>query len=261
MSSASPAVRVDDPSRSAPSRLHALLRRRETWVLALLLLTVTAVGAWKPSFLDPANLLDILADAAPAVIIACAMTLVVVTGEIDISVGSLLGLSAAVMGLLCYGTDPSLPVPAAVGVAVLLALGVGMLNGLLVTLGRVPSIIVTLGMLTVLRGVTKLVMAGENIYGRPEALRRLATGTALGLPLSVWVAAAVVAVTTLLARRTPLGLRIYAVGSNAKAATLAGVHVGFTKFVVFALSGLCTGIAAVLADHLFRRHRPEGADL
>ena len=226
--------------------LGALLLRREAWVLFLLLLTVGAVGAWKPSFLSLGNASDILADAAPAVIIACAVTLVIVTGEIDISVGSLIGLCAAVMGLLSYGPAPSAPVAVGAALAVLLGLGVGMLNGLLVTLGRVPSIIVTLGMLTVLRGVTKLVMGGSDIYGRPEPLRMLATGTALGVPIGVWVAGAVIAFTAWLARGTPLGLRVYAVGSNAKAAPLAGVHVGRTKFVVFALAGLYTGIAAVL---------------
>ena len=228
------------------------------------LLTVGAVGAWKPSFLSLANAADILADAAPAVIIACAVTLVVVTGEIDISVGSLLGLCAAVMGLLCYGAAPVAPVAVGVLAAVALGLVVGMLNGLLVTLGRVPSIIVTLGMLTVLRGVTKLLMGGSSIYDRPEALRALATGTALGVPVSVWAAAAVVALTALLARATPLGLRIYAVGSNARAAPLAGVHVGRTKFVVFALAGLFTGIAAVLLaprNSLIQPNVGEGMEL
>ena len=244
--------------------IGALLLRREAWVLLLLVLTVGAVGAWKPSFLSLANAADILADAAPAVIIACAVTLVVVTGEIDISVGSLLGLCAAVMGLLCYGAAPVAPVAVGVLAAVALGLVVGMLNGLLVTLGRVPSIIVTLGMLTVLRGVTKLLMGGSSIYDRPEALRALATGTALGVPVSVWAAAAVVALTALLARATPLGLRIYAVGSNARAAPLAGVHVGRTKFVVFALAGLFTGIAAVLLaprNSLIQPNVGEGMEL
>jgi ribose/xylose/arabinose/galactoside ABC-type transport system permease subunit len=246
MSSAIP-TGPPDPHDARPGvSLMDLLRRREIWVLVLLALTVAAVGAWKPSFLSLGNAMDILGHAAPAVIIGCAMTLVIVTGEIDISVGSLLGLCAAVLGLLSYGTDPAVPVPAGAAAAALTGLGVGMLNGALVTLGRVPSIIVTLGMLTVLRGVTNLVMRGENIYGRPESLRALATGTLLGVPLSVWAAAAVVVATMLLARRTPLGLRIYAVGSNARAAPLAGVHVGRTKFIVFALSGLFTGVAAVL---------------
>jgi rhamnose transport system permease protein len=262
MSSAAPST----PFRSRPGagRVHALLVRRETWVLILLLLTVGAVGAWKPSFLSLANGADILADAAPALVIACAVTLVIVTGEIDISVGSLLGLCAAVMGLLCYGPAPVSPVWAGVAAAVVLGLLVGMLNGLLVTLGRVPSIIVTLGMLTVLRGVTKLLMEGSSIYGRPEPLRVLATGAALGVPISVWVAAAVVALTAVVAGATPLGLRIYAVGSNAKAAPLAGVRVGRTKFVVFAISGLFTGIAAVLLaprNSLIQPNAGEGMEL
>jgi rhamnose transport system permease protein len=250
------------PRRRGP--LPGLLRRREGWVLLLLVLTVGAVGAWDPSFLSAGNAMDILADAAPAVVIACAVTLVVVTGEIDISVGSLLGLCAAVMGLLCYGDEPAQPVAVGVAAAVGLGLCVGLVNGGLVTLGRVPSIIVTLGMLTALRGATKLVMAGSSIEGRPEPLRALATGTALGVPISVWVAGAAVVLTTVLARATPLGLRIYAVGSNAAAAPLAGVHVGRTKLVVFALSGLFTGVAAVLLaprNSLIQPNVGEGMEL
>src|SRR5687768_5739832 len=104
MSRATPMAHVPDAA-GARARWRELLRRREAWVLGLLLLTTAAVGAWDPSFLAVGNVTDILADIAPALIIACAVTLVVVTGEIDISVGSLLGLSAAVMGVLCYGAE------------------------------------------------------------------------------------------------------------------------------------------------------------
>jgi rhamnose transport system ATP-binding protein len=230
--------------KSSPWR--EALRRRETWLVALLAMIFIAVGAFKPSFLELGNLFDIAAEASPAAIIACAVTLVVVTGEIDISVGSIVGISAAVLGLCSYGAAPPLSVPAGVACALLTAGGLGCLNGLLVTWGRVPSIIATLGMLTALRGVTKLIMKGNSLDGRPDSLRELATGTLAGIPNSVWGATIVAAAAALTATRTPLGRRIYAVGSNAKAAPLLGVSVGFTKFVVFALSGLMAGVAAIL---------------
>jgi ribose transport system permease protein len=91
-----------------------------------------------------------------------------------------------------------------------------------------------------------LIMKGNSLDGRPDSLRELATGTLAGIPNSVWVATIVAAAAALTATRTPLGRRIYAVGSNAKAAPLLGVSVGFTKFVVFALSGLMAGVAAIL---------------
>lgn len=229
-----------------PSLIARVARQREAWVFAILVLTAVVVGLMQPSFLSTKNALDIMADAAPALIIACGLTLVVVTGEIDISVGSTIGLAAATMGLLCYGEHPVAPPLIGAVAAVGVGLAVGVVNGLLVTLGGVPSIIVTLGMLTMLRGVTKLVMHGNSIDGRPESLRALATGSLLGVPISIWIAAVVVALAITMVRRTPLGMRIYAVGSNARAAPLAGISVARTKFFTFALTGLLAGVATVL---------------
>lgn len=219
---------------------------RETWLLALLLLTMGYVGYSKPTFLAPANLLDVAAEAAPTMILACAMTLVIVTAEIDISIGSIIGLTGAVLGICCYGPEPLMPVALGAVCAVLVATLMGIINGMLVTWGRVPSIIATLGMLTVLRGATKLVMGGSSIDGRPDSLRTLATGKLLGLPLSIWAAIVVASSVFILIHYTPLGRRIYAVGSNGKAAPLLGISVHRTKFFVFAFSGFMAGLATLL---------------
>lgn len=233
--------------QTTPGALRSAFRlSRETWLAAMLLLTLLIVGVRSPAFLSPPNLLDIAADAAPVAIIACAVTLVIVTGEIDISVGSLVGLTAAIMGLLCYGDSPPLSVPTALFCTLLVGLGIGVVNGALVTLGRLPSIIATLAMLTVLRGVTKLVMRGTDIHGRPESLRTFATGKFVGVPISVWVAATIAVAVWLLVRYTPLGRRIYAVGSNPKAAPLLGISPQKIRFIVFALSGLFSAIAAIV---------------
>ncbi len=228
------------------SLLGRLSRMREIWLLALLLVTVGYVGYSKPAFLAPANLLDVAAEAAPTAILACAMTLVIVTAEIDISIGSIIGLTGAVLGICCYGPEPLMPVALGAVCAVVVATLIGVINGMLVTWGRVPSIIATLGMLTVLRGVTKLVMAGSSIDGRPEVLRTLATGKILGLPLSLWGAILVASSVLVLIYYTPLGRRIYAVGSNGKAAPLLGVSVPRIKFFVFAFSGFMAGLATLL---------------
>lgn len=219
---------------------------REVWLAAMLVVTLLSVGLRSPAFLAPSNVFDIVADAAPVAIIACAVTLVIVSGEIDISVGSVVGLAAAVMGLLCYGEHPPLSVSAAVVCTLAVGLAIGAINGALVTLGRVPSIIATLAMLTVLRGITKLIMRGTDIHGRPEVLREFATGHFLWMPNSIWVAAMIAVAVWLLARYTPLGRRIYAVGSNPSAAPLLGVSPLKTRFFVFALSGLLSAVAAVV---------------
>jgi ribose/xylose/arabinose/galactoside ABC-type transport system permease subunit len=147
------------------------------------------------------NVRDVLVQAAPTLIVACGLTFVVVTGEIDISVGSLMGLLAALLGT--FVSPDRMGWPVAGGVLLMLVLGtlVGLINGLLVTIGRVPSIIVTLGMLTVLQGATEMVMGGEWIKNLPPGLRFFGTGTLLGVPVSLWTAALVFAVCVLLAAK------------------------------------------------------------
>ena len=229
------------------SPVGGLLARREFGVMMLLAATAAVVSYVNPSFLAGGNIRDMLVNIAPVAIVACGMTLVIVTGEIDISVGSLMGLTAAVLGLLSSVDHAGLPVPIAAAAAVGLATAVGTCTGLLVVVGRVPSIIVTLGMLTALRGATEFVMGGQWISGLPPDLRYLGTGRPMGVPVCIWVAGAVVALSIVLTRQTPLGRRIYAVGSNPSAARLAGVSAGRIKLLVFALTGLLVGVATIVS--------------
>ena len=141
-----------------------LLREREISVFVLLIFTLIVVGAINPAFLAVGNLRDLLMQSVPTIIVACGLTLVIVLGEIDISMGSMMGLLATVMGLL---TSPSrVGLSVGVGVVSMLALGagLGLLNGLLVTVGRMPSIIVTLAMLTI--GKIDPVKAGGYIVSQ-----------------------------------------------------------------------------------------------
>ncbi|BDI31196.1 sugar ABC transporter permease [Capsulimonas corticalis] len=238
---------ITKPPSTFGASLGRLSRQREYGVLALLLLTVFAVGSINHTFLSGGNLRDILVSSVPAVIVACGLTLVIVLGEIDISMGALMGLLATVMGQLTSPTHANLPV--AVGIAATLALGagVGLLNGLLVAYGRMPSIIVTLGMLTVLQGVNLTLINGRFITDLPQGLRFFGIGTFLGVPVSIWTAVIVVLLAILLVRQTPLGRRIYAAGSNPEAARLAGLPVRGLKVFVFTLTGLLVAVAAVVS--------------
>lgn len=227
--------------------MSRLLRQREWGVFGLLTVTLLLVGVVNHAFLGADNLEHILVGAVPTVIVGCALTFVILLGEIDISVGSLLGLLATVLGLLTSPTHGGLPV--ALGVLLTLLLGgvVGLVNGLLVTLGRMPSIIVTLGTLTVLHGINLFLMNGHWITDLPPGLRFLGMGRVLGIPLSVLVAAVVAVLAALLARETPLGRRIYATGSNPDAARLAGLSTARLKLFAFTLTGLLTGVATVVS--------------
>jgi len=233
--------------KRAQQTLHNLARQREYGLLVLLALTVAAVTAINPSFLSATNVRDMLVQCVPGAIVGCGLTFVILTGEIDISVGSLMGLLAASVGL--FTTPEHLGLPVAVGVVLTVLLGgaVGFINGFLVTVGRVPSIIVTLGMLTALRGTTELLMGGRWITGLPAGLRFLGVGTMDGMRVSLWAAAFVIVIAILLARETPLGRRIYAAGSNPQAARLAGLSLTRLKLFVFTLTGLLVGVATVVS--------------
>jgi ribose/xylose/arabinose/galactoside ABC-type transport system permease subunit len=224
-----------------------LLRNREVAVAIVLALTILSAGLVNPAFLSANNIRDMLVQIVPAVIIGCGLTFVIVTGEIDISVGSLMGLLAAVLGILSAPDRANMPVAVAILATLALGSAVGLINGVLVTFGRVPSIIVTLGMLTALRGITTMVMGGKWITQIPAPLRFFGTGTIFGVRVSVLTAALVVIGSIFLAKQTPLGRRIYAVGSNPHAAFLTGLSSSRLKLFVFTLTGFLVGVATVVS--------------
>ena len=220
---------------------------RHLLVAGLLLATIIAVSIINPAFATLQNGRDLLVQSAPALIVGCGMTLLVLTGEIDISVGSLMGLLAALMGVLASPQRMGLPVPIVIALTLGAGAGLGLANGLLVTIGRVPSIIATLGTMTILRGINELVMGGTWITDLPHGLRTLGTGGLAGVPTSLWTAAVVGAGSIVLAQRTRLGLRIYAVGGNPEAAANARISTRNIKPLAFTLVGLLTAVAALVS--------------
>jgi len=234
--------------RSGISGTFASLTRRRELPLALLLgVMVAAVSTVSPRFIGPANLRDMLVNAVPTIIAGCGLTLVIATGEIDISIGSMMGLLAALLGIFCSTQHLGLPVPVAAALVLTIGALLGAVNGALVAFAGIPSIIVTLGMLTVLRGFTELAMAGEWITDLPPGLRYLGTGAWAGMPLSLWVTAPVVFGAAVLTHRTAFGLRALAVGSNPEAAEIHGISVRRIRLAAFALTGLLTAAATLVS--------------
>lgn len=223
-----------------------LLRRRE-YGLALMILVVGAIVTFvAPAFLSLENVRDILVRSAPTAIVSCGLMLVVVTGEIDISVGSLMGLLAATMGVLLSVNERNVSMWVGLPATLLVGTLIGGLTGLLVTYGRVPSIIATLGLLSALRGATMLIMGGENIDGLPEGLQSLAKFGVVGIPLSIWVALLVIAATAVLIKHTPAGRRLFALGSSEYSATMHGLSSNRLKLFAFAYVGFLTAVATIV---------------
>ena len=232
-------------------------RVREAGIVIILLLIVLFFATRSPHFLTGGNFGNILQAIAVLAIVAVGETCVILARQIDLSVGSILGMCALVTAVVVRD-HPDLPViaPFLVGMGVGAALG--MFNGLLVTIGRLPSIIATLGTLYVFRGAIVVfsnytTQSGE-VYsqetGASPAFANTATGTPLGLQNAIIIAAIVALIFAYILQYTRFGRSVYAVGGNPLAAKLAGLKVQRTTFLVFVISGLLAGLAAVLYTSL-----------
>jgi ribose/xylose/arabinose/galactoside ABC-type transport system permease subunit len=223
--------------------VRRFLVRPEAPALAFLAVLLVAFTLANDRFLTASNLESIVDSVAVLGVVALAVNQVVLCGEIDISTGSMLGLCAIASGAVALSTG-GLLLPLLAGVAV----GglAGALNGALVTLGRIPAIIVTLGMLYALRGVILLVTGGTWITGVPEATRFLGTGKVLGISVPVIILFGLFVVMELVNRHSTWGRNVFAVGGNRLAARFAGLSVNRVRFFAFALVGVFVGIASLI---------------
>jgi ribose transport system permease protein len=199
--------------------------------------------ALTPHFLTVSNLLNIAEQAAIIAIVAVGMTFVIITAGIDLSVGSVLAFAGVVMASALQG---GMPLPLALGAALGTGLVCGLLNGLLITVGRLPPFIATLGMMSVARGTALMFTEGRPISGFSGDFRSLATGEVLRVPAPVIIMVAVYVVAHFILTRTKLGRYTYAIGGNEEAALLSGVNVKLYKTMVYGLAGMLSGLAAIL---------------
>src|SRR5918911_3746435 len=217
--------------------------RPEAPALVFLAVLVVAFSLSSDKFLSGSNFESIVISVAVLGIIALAVNQVILCGEIDISTGSMMGLCAVAAGAVALNTG-GLVLPLLAGVAV--GALCGSINGLLVTAGRIPSIIVTLGMLYALRGVILLVTGGTWITGVPDESRVLGTGTVLGVGYPVIILFVLFLVMEVVSRHSTRGRNVFAVGGNRRAARLAGLPIDRTRFLAFVLVGVFVGIASVI---------------
>jgi ribose transport system permease protein len=233
-------------SRLAMSARSLILRSDAFGGTALVALIVigAALALLDPQFFTSSNLLNIGRQASVLVIVACGMTMVILSGAIDLSVGSAIALCSVVGASL--SANSGLNAPAAVAIMVALGAAIGALKGALIAWGGINSFIVTLGMMTVLRGAALSFTGGYPIAGVPDGVRFLGFGVVAGVPMPLIVSAASFVVVALLLSKTVLGRHIYAIGGNETASHIAGVPVAVTKLWVFLISGALCGLAAVV---------------
>jgi len=204
-----------------------------------------------PNFLMPDNLVTIAQRITIIAIIAIGMTMVIITAGIDLSVGSLIALSAVVTGILirdCFGgKEADLFGLWCSGVAGIVACGVvGLFTGLLVAAFRLPPFIVTLAMMLLIRGIANVLSDQRTIHEIPVSFDVLGKGYLFGIPISVWLMFSLYAIAYFVMSRTTLGRQIYAVGGNEEAARLSGVRVKRILLIVYTACGLLAGLGGVI---------------
>ena len=230
------------------SRSHAvaefIFRFRELGIVLALVIVIGATALDNPRFVSKTSLQELLAGASIIALLAIGQTIVIVTRNVDLSIGSVLGISAYAVGIT-FAHHPDLPMPAVFLVALGIGLVCGIVNGAITTIARVPSLVVTLGTLYVIRGIDAKWAGGNqvNASSLPESFNKIGYGTFLGVPYLGIIAIVAVAIATYALRSFRTGRDFYAIGSNPEAARLAGIPVGRRVFLAFVLSGAIAGLA------------------
>lgn len=227
--------------------MNRLLKTRELWLGLAILLLVTAITIRAPAFAAPENLLGIFNNTAILIILALGQMVVILTRSIDLSIASNLALSGMVVALV-NSANPGIDVQVLLQLAAGCGLVLGALNGLLVWKLGIPSIVVTLGTLTIFRGTNFLIAGGQwvNADELSPAFIGLTRVEFAGMTVLSWFAVVIAALFYVLLTRTGLGRAFYAIGVNPTAAVYAGIDVGRTKFIAFCISGLTAGLCGFL---------------
>ena len=228
--------------------IASLLRRREAGIMVMTALFAVIVGLIQPRFLS-AETLRIVLLAVPLIMVAAmGEMMVLVARHVDLSIGSILGFSAIVAGML-WRDHPELPVTVGVVAAIAVGAALGLINGLVVTIFRLPSIIVTLGTLSLYRGLIFFISDARQVDPQyiPRGLIELSqTSPVFGIPWIILIAFVVALATYLFLGHSRLGRQIYAIGSNPVAAPLRGIRAAPITVLVFVLSGALAGLAGVM---------------
>lgn len=224
-----------------------------------LFLLVIVITLLNPSFLSVNNLLNVLRQVSISALIAFGMTFVILTGGIDLSVGSTLALTGAVAAsLLASGTDPII----AMGLALMLGLLLGAINGVIITKGKVAPFIATLATMTIYRGLTLVYTEGRPVSGLGDSLafQMFGKGYFFGIPVPVITMIVAFAVLYFILHKTTFGRRVYAVGGNEEAAKLSGISPDRVKIAVYAITGLLAAMSALILTSRLNSAQPTAGE-
>ena len=218
------------------------LLRHETMLAVILLIALIGLGGLNNRFLTLDNLLNQGRLTTEVGLIALPMTFIIITGGIDLSVGSIVGLCAILLGYSwkVFG----LPLPLAIGFSLLVGAAAGFLNGIVITKVKVPPLIMTIATLALYRGLAEGISQARSVRGYPEWFYFVGQENLFGVPAQLWLLLIAILVSAIVLDRTTFGRTLYAIGNNETAARFSGLPVDRVKLIIYTLSGLMAGISA-----------------
>jgi rhamnose transport system permease protein len=226
---------------SLMQRLRGALLSQEGVLFLILVISVIVLSLNTDRFLQPSNLLTQARLLVEIGLVALPMTFIIITGGIDLSVGSILGLTAIMIGVGWQALG--LPLELSIALAITIATLCGFVNGLFIVRVGVPPLIMTLATLALYRGLAQGISEGRSVRGYPEWFFQLGQGDFLGLPTQIWLLIVGVIVSWVILARTTFGRTLYAIGNNETAARFSGLNVDRAKLIIYSYSGFMAGLA------------------
>lgn len=222
----------------------ARLLRHETILAVLTVIALAVLASQSDKFFTTENLLNQGRLMSEVGLVALAMTFVIVTGGIDLSVGSILGLTAILLGV--FWKNLGMPLPLAMVAAIACGTFAGWMNGFIITRFRVPPLIATLATLALYRGLAEGISEARSVRGYPEWFFFFGQGEVLGVPFQLWLLGIATVIAAVILGLTPFGRATYAIGANETAARFSGIRVNATKLWIYTAAGFLSALAAVV---------------
>jgi rhamnose transport system permease protein len=231
-------------SDSTATAVRRIVVSQELVLVVVLVVALAVLSATGSHFMTVDNLLNQGRLMTEVALVALPMTFIIITGGIDLSVGSIMGLTVILLGV--FWQNVGLPLPLAILGAILVACIAGFFNGLLITRVRVPPLIMTLATLALYRGLAEGISQARSVRGYPDWFYVLGQGEVLGVPTQLWILLVAIVAFWIVLSRTTFGRSLYAIGHNETAARYSAIRVDRIKLVIYTLSGLMAGIAGAI---------------
>ena len=240
---------------SLSTRIFGLLRHQVVSITLVLLVIWGILAVWSPYFLTVHNILEITLQASVTAIIAAGVSFVIFAGMIDLSVGSIFAFAAVAGGIIYHWTES---VPASLAATIIVGSLTGLLNGLAIVGFRIPAFVVTLGMMSIARGLAFIICGGVPIYGIPPSYTWIGQSKVGVVPVPTIITIALFVIFVLVLRNTRFGRFTYAIGSNLEATRLSGIKVGRMIPIIFMICGGCAALASIIEAARLGTMQPNG---